>query len=76
MIGRSVGGKTGRRMGHVSMSGADGPIELLRNDVSVGRRVFIHVNNTNPALLADSPERAEARAGGLGSRADGMELML
>ena len=32
--------------------------------VPVGRRVFIHINNTNPALLADSPERAELERAG------------
>ena len=75
MIRQGVGGKTGRRMGHVSMSGEDGPIDLLR-DVPVGRRVFIHVNNTNPALLADSPERVELARGGWEVAHDGMELRL
>lgn len=75
MIRQGVGSKTGRRMGHVSMTGAAGPIELLR-DVPLGRRVFIHVNNTNPALLADSPERAELERAGWEVAHDGMELML
>ena len=75
MIVQGVGAKTGRRMGHVSMSGEDGPIDLLR-DVPVGRRVFIHVNNTNPALLADSPERVEIARAGWEVAHDGMELRL
>lgn len=75
MIRAGVGGKTGRRMGHVSMSGADGVILRLA-DVAVGRRVFIHVNNTNPALLRDSPERAELSRAGWDVAEDGMEIEL
>jgi pyrroloquinoline quinone biosynthesis protein B len=75
MLAQGVGRKTGRRMGHVSMSGPDGAIERLRG-APVGRRVFIHVNNTNPALLADSPERAELERAGWEVAHDGMELSL
>lgn len=75
MIRQGVGSKTGARMGHVSMSGPDGAIARLRG-VPVGRRVFIHVNNTNPALLADSAARAELEAAGWLVAHDGMELCL
>ena len=75
MIRQGVGCKTGARMGHVSMSGPDGVLARL-SGVPVGRRVFIHVNNTNPALLADSPERAELEAEGWQVAFDGMELSL
>ena len=75
MIAQGVGRKTGRRMGHISMSGPDGAIERLAG-VSVGRRIFIHVNNTNPALLADSPERAAIERAGWEVAFDGMELSL
>ena len=75
MIVQGVGQKSGRRMGHISMSGPDGAIARLRG-VPVGRRVFIHVNNTNPALLADSPERAELERAGWEVAHDGMELDL
>ncbi len=75
MIVQGVGTKTGRRMGHVSMSGPDGAIARLRG-VPVGRRIFIHVNNTNPALLADSAERAELERAGWEVAYDGMELSL
>lgn len=56
MVQRQEGVKTGRRMGHISMSGPAGAMAALR-PVTIGRRLFIHINNTNPALLADSPER-------------------
>lgn len=75
MIEAGVGAKTGRRMGHVSMSGPDGAIARLA-DLRIGRRVFIHVNNTNPALLADSAERLELAAAGWEVAFDGMELSL
>jgi pyrroloquinoline quinone biosynthesis protein B len=75
MLVQGVGRKTGRRMGHISMSGPDGVMERLCG-VPVGRRVFIHVNNTNPALLADSPERAELERAGWEVAHDGMELSL
>ena len=75
MIRQGVGSKTGRRMGHVSMSGEEGAIARLA-DLPIGRRIFVHVNNTNPALLADSPERATLRAAGWEVAHDGMELVL
>ncbi len=75
MIQQGVGSKTGRRMGHVSMSGAEGAIARLA-PLSLGRRIFIHINNTNPALLADSPERAELERAGWEVAYDGMELSL
>lgn len=75
MIRQGVGGKTGARMGHISMSGEAGAIARLKG-VRMGCRLFIHINNTNPALLADSPERAEVEAAGWEIARDGMELTL
>ena len=75
MIRLGVGSKTGRRMGHMSMSGADGTIAAFR-DLAVGRRIFIHINNSNPALLEDSPERHLANAAGWEIAYDGMEVTL
>lgn len=75
MLRAGVGTKTGRRMGHMSMSGEGGVIAAFR-DLGVGRKVFVHVNNTNPVLLEDSPERAEVEAAGWTVAHDGMELTL
>ncbi|HKM62145.1 MAG TPA: pyrroloquinoline quinone biosynthesis protein PqqB [Acidisphaera sp.] len=75
MIAAGLGQKTGARMGHMSISGPGGTIAALR-DVAVGRRVFIHINNTNPVLLTDSPEYAEAVAAGWTVARDGMEFSL
>ena len=73
MIRLGVGSKTGRRMGHMSMSGDDGVIAAFR-DLDVGRRIFIHINNSNPTLLDDSPERRHANAEGWEIAYDGMEV--
>jgi len=75
MIRLGVGSKTGRRMGHMSMSGDDGAIAAFR-DLGVRRRVFIHINNSNPALLDDSSERRHATAAGWEIAYDGMEVRL
>jgi len=75
MIRLGVGAKTGKRMGHLSMSGEDGVIAAFR-DLGIARKVFIHVNNTNPVLLDDSTEHAEAESAGWTIAHDGMELSL
>jgi len=75
MIRMGVGNKTGRRMGHMSMSGEDGTIAAFR-DLGVGRRIFIHINNSNPALLDDSAERRLANEAGWEIAYDGMEVRL
>jgi pyrroloquinoline quinone biosynthesis protein B len=75
MIAAGVGVKTGRRMGHMSCSGPDGVIAAFAG-LGVARKIFIHINNTNPLLLADSPERVEAATEGWEVAYDGMELTL
>lgn len=75
MIRSGEGSKTGQRMGHVSMSGPEGAIAGLAA-LSLRRRIFIHINNTNPVLLHGSAERAEAQAAGWEIAFDGQELSL
>ncbi|MEM6491155.1 MAG: MBL fold metallo-hydrolase, partial [Pseudomonadota bacterium] len=75
MRARGEGVKTGRRMGHISMAGPDGAIAAFAGQ-SIGRKIFIHINNTNPVLLADSVERAAVEAAGWLVAYDGMELTL
>ncbi len=74
MIAAGVGSKTGRRMGHVPMSGPDGSIAQLAD--LPGRRVFLHINNTNPVWLEGSPERLEVERAGFEIAHDGMEIRL
>jgi pyrroloquinoline quinone biosynthesis protein B len=75
MIAAGVGTKTGRRMGHMSVSGADGTMAAFEK-LGVRRRIFVHMNNSNPILLADSPERAAIAASGWEAAHDGMEITL
>ena len=56
LIAAGLGSKTGQGMGHIAMSGDDGAIASLAG-LDIGRKVFLHINNSNPALLHDSPER-------------------
>jgi pyrroloquinoline quinone biosynthesis protein B len=69
-----VGSKTGRRMGHMPIDGEDGSLKALEG-VSA-RRIFIHINNTNPIHIAGSPERAKVEAAGWEVAEDGMEIVL
>ncbi|HQT46779.1 MAG TPA: pyrroloquinoline quinone biosynthesis protein PqqB [Acidocella sp.] len=73
MIRAGLSHKTGARMGHISIAGEAGSIAAFAN-VRLGRRIFIHINNTNPILCDDSPEAAFARAAGWEIAHDGMEV--
>ncbi|WP_299614577.1 pyrroloquinoline quinone biosynthesis protein PqqB [uncultured Tateyamaria sp.] len=69
-----TGEKTGARMGHVPLNGSQGSLERL---VELGgRKVYIHINNTNPILQPDSAERAEVLRQGWEIAFDGMEMSL
>lgn len=70
-----VGQKTGQRMGHMSVSGPDGTLAAFEG-LGVRRKVFIHINTTNPILDETSPEHAQARAQGWEVAEDGMEIAL
>lgn len=75
MIRAGVGQKTGRRMGHVPIAGEGGSLAWLAG-LSVARKVYIHLNNTNPALIAGSPERQMIESAGVAVAYDGMEIEL
>jgi pyrroloquinoline quinone biosynthesis protein B len=75
LIAAGLGNKTGQGMGHISMSGDQGAIESLKG-VDIGAKVFLHINNSNPALLHGSPERKTAEQAGWQIPADGMEITL
>lgn len=70
MIRTGTGAKTGRRMGHMPIDGEGGSLAAL--DSLAARRIFVHINNTNPILLEDSPERAMVTAAGVEVGMDGM----
>ncbi|MCB1748083.1 MAG: pyrroloquinoline quinone biosynthesis protein PqqB [Gammaproteobacteria bacterium] len=75
MIRDGVGVKTGQRMGHLSVSGDDGTMAAL-GGLGIARKVFIHINTTNPILIGDTPERRAVEAAGWEVSYDGMAIEL
>jgi pyrroloquinoline quinone biosynthesis protein B len=75
LIAAGLGNKTGQGMGHIAMSGGAGAIESLAG-LDIGRKIFLHINNSNPALLRDSAERTMAEQAGWQIPADGTEITL
>jgi pyrroloquinoline quinone biosynthesis protein B len=75
LIAAGLGNKTGQGMGHIAMSGDRGAIAALA-DLDIGRKIFLHINNSNPALLRASPERKIAERAGWQIPADGTEIVL
>jgi pyrroloquinoline quinone biosynthesis protein B len=74
MIRTGTGTKTGRRMGHMPLAGEHGTLAALAGLPC--RRILTHINNTNPILIEDSPERREVEAAGFEVAEDGMEIVL
>jgi len=75
MLRAGIGSKTGLRMGHMSVSGPDGTIAAFQA-IDVRRKILLHINNSNPILLDDSPEQAAVAAAGWEVAFDGMEIDL
>ncbi|AOY96561.1 pyrroloquinoline quinone biosynthesis protein PqqB [Cupriavidus sp. USMAA2-4] len=67
--------KRARDMGHLAQSGPGGMIEVL-DAVPRARKILIHINNTNPILDEDSPQRRRLAAHGIEVAWDGMEIAL
>jgi len=75
LIAAGLGNKTGQDMGHIAMSGDHGAIQSLAG-LEIARKIFLHINNSNPALLIDSAEREIAERAGWQFPADGTEIVL
>ncbi|MGU3492596.1 pyrroloquinoline quinone biosynthesis protein PqqB [Xanthobacteraceae bacterium A53D] len=75
MLRQGLSHKTAARMGHVAMDGPDGSLARLAG-VAVGVKAYIHINNSNPVLIAGSPQRARVEAAGWQVAEDGMEFVL
>ena len=75
MIAQGLSDKTGKRMGHISMSGAQGSLAAFET-LGVKRRIYVHINNSNPVLREGSPERAHVERAGWEIAWDGMEVRL
>jgi pyrroloquinoline quinone biosynthesis protein B len=70
---QGISSKQSRDMGHLPLAGAGGMIEWLCRLPASTRKVLVHINNTNPILDEDSPERAELAGLGIEVAHDGME---
>lgn len=75
MVRLGLSTKTAWRMGHIAMSGENGSMRRLA-DLGVRRKIYVHINNTNPVLVEDSAERVEVEAAGWEVAYDGMEVKL
>jgi len=67
--------RSARDMGHVPLSGPEGTLEELAR-LERPRKAVVHINNTNPILLEDSPERDAVRRAGVEVAYDGLEIEL
>lgn len=76
MIRAGISGKRARDIGHLPQSGPGGMAEELARLPATGRRILIHINNTNPILDEAGPERAELASAGIEVAFDGMEITL
>jgi len=75
LIRAGLGNKTGQAMGHIAMSGEAGAIAAL-DGLGIDRKIFLHINNSNPALLRYSAERKIAERAGWQIPEDGTEIAL
>lgn len=75
LITLGISPSTAREMGHVPISGRDGSLAALATLTHV-RRVYTHINNSNPILIEDSPERRAVVDAGLIVGTDGAEFLV
>ena len=70
-----ISARSARDMGHLPLSGPDGTLAALER-LERPRKVLVHINNTNPILLEDSPEREAVHRAGVEVAYDGLEIAL
>jgi pyrroloquinoline quinone biosynthesis protein B len=75
MITLGLSKKTARMMGHLAQSGPGGMIELL-DRMPARRKILIHINNSNPILRDDAPQRLALAAHGIEVAFDGMDIFV
>ncbi len=75
MIEAGLGKKTGRRMGHAPVTGEGGSLAAF-DEAALGRRIYVHMNNSNPLTDPRSAQTALAGAAGWEIGRDGMEITL
>jgi len=75
LVRLGISKKRARDMGHLPQSGPGGMIDVLK-PLKAGRKILIHINNTNPILNEDSAERRVLDAAAIEVAYDGMEIQL
>lgn len=75
LIALGLGDKRAEQMAHLPVGGQGGSLQALAG-ARPPKRIYIHINNTNPLLRPRSPERKQAEAGGWEIAYDGMEVNL
>lgn len=75
LIRLGLAGKTAREMGHLPIDGPDGSLAALAA-LPIERTIYTHINNTNPILLDDAPERRIVEQHGMEVAVDGLDLRL
>ncbi|HEY4015178.1 MAG TPA: MBL fold metallo-hydrolase [Polyangiaceae bacterium] len=75
LVAQGLGSALARDMAHVPVGGAEGSLAFLKG-LDAGRKVYTHINNTNPMLRQGSPERAAVVGAGWEVAFDGMEVAL
>jgi pyrroloquinoline quinone biosynthesis protein B len=75
LIRLGLAGKTAREMGHLPIDGPDGSLARLA-PLPIERKIYIHINNTNPILLEDAPERHIVEQHGMEVAVDGLEVRI
>ena len=73
LVRLGLSGRTSREMGHLPIDGPDGSLAQVPA-LGVRRTIFVHMNNTNPILLADTPERRVVEDSGMEVAMDGLEV--
>jgi len=74
LVALGIGRKRAQDMAHWPLAGPNGTLSMLAKSCS--RRILIHINNTNPILRDDSPERRQLETAGVEVAYDGMEVVI
>jgi pyrroloquinoline quinone biosynthesis protein B len=75
LVRLGVGSLSASEMGHLPISGPSGTLKQV-SPLRPGRKIYVHINNTNPILTVNSPEHREVLAAGMEIGHDALELVL
>jgi pyrroloquinoline quinone biosynthesis protein B len=73
MTKTGTGMLTASRMAHLPVGGPQGSLEIIRN-LPIKRKIYMHINNTNPILSESTPQHQKVKEAGVKVGLDGMEF--